>query len=131
MKVLRSMVVLSVAVTGLSSVSLAIADTVYENDSGQSAQMSHLRQDQRSQTANEGRAARGQADVSVRAFRQRNLLGQSDAMSQTQPYGSLSVVNQVGFDQATPDADQQMGNSTYHSSTYHTDVPNIGNRSDK
>ena len=82
MKSLRTLVILNAAVASLFSASLALADTAYESGAS----------DQRGLTV-------------VEEFRQRNLLGQSDAVSQTQPYDSLSLVNQAGLKQASSGAD--------------------------
>lgn len=95
MNTLKTSVSIATAVIGLGLGSSALADTAYENDLGQSAQMSHTSQDQNSRAGSSGSQrveSNQQALQSVQVvekFRERNTLGQSDGMSKTKPYRLL------------------------------------------
>lgn len=92
MKIMKHMTIVAIASVGLFSVAIASADASYDNASGQSAQMSHTMQDRGQQDAEtkETREAtrdiRHQEPKKVELLRQRNKLGQSDAMSVTPAY---------------------------------------------
>lgn len=96
MNTLRISVSVATAIIGLGFGSSALADTAYENDLGQSAQMSHTIHDQNSRSDSSGDQGVEskqtlQSFQVVEEFRERNMLGQSDAMSKTKPYRSLIV----------------------------------------
>lgn len=96
MSTLSRMAVIGIVAVSFFSATIVLADTRYDNDLGQSAQLSHTVQDQRSHSASiqdghmEGdKKMANQENRVVEKFRQRNTLGQSDAMSKTRPYTSL------------------------------------------
>lgn len=95
MNTLKTSVSVATAIIGLGFGSSVLADTAYENDLGQSAQMSHTIQDQDSRAGSsrhqgvESNQQELQSSQVVEEFRERNTLGQSDAMSKTKPYRSL------------------------------------------
>lgn len=93
---IEKIVATGLTVSSLSSGAIALADTGYDNDFGQSAQMSHIVQDQQSRSSSQQKArmeeskkASSQENSVVEELRQRNMLGQSDAMSKSRPYGLL------------------------------------------
>lgn len=96
MSMLKKMATTGITIFSLYSGAIALADTGYVNDLGQSAQMSHTVQDQKSRSSSqrdsrmeESQKASSQENGVVEELRQRNTLGQSDAMSKTRPYDLL------------------------------------------
>lgn len=123
MKLLKSVAIIGAAVASLSTASLALADTAYENDSGQSAQLSHVMQGKRNQPVNEGGEVSRIQENAIKAYRQRNMLGQSDALSQTKPYTPLGPINPPSSYESSAGETQQSYDSKRNSSK-------IGNRQD-
>lgn len=95
MKTWKKIVTLGMAVTGLTSTSMVLANVSYENSEGQSAQLTHTMQDQGNQgSSQDGKKVDGSLRAAaeaelVRKLGQNNTLGQSEAMSKTKPYISL------------------------------------------
>ena len=120
MKATKAIALLSTVATLSLSAIIALADRPAENIAGQSAQLEHVLQDKREPLSNRdaSNAEVGSDMDAVEAYRQSNLLGQSDALSKTKPYASLSLINlAVDKKSGINKIQQQNYEATNHSSS--------------
>ncbi|KGE78564.1 hypothetical protein [Halomonas salina] len=116
---------LAISLASLSAATSALASPTYENDAGQSAQlthaMAHQGQDSATATATwspgDNRYISTGKTMLVEAFRQDHTLGQSDAVSKSRPYVELARSIQAG----------PKTSFTVETSTYHDSEDRIGN----
>ncbi|WP_143097653.1 hypothetical protein [Modicisalibacter xianhensis] len=119
MKATKAIALLSTVATLSLSAIIALADRPAENIAGQSAQLEHVLQDKREPLSNRdaSNAEVGSDMDAVEAYRQSNLLGQSDALSKTKPYASLSLINLAVDKKSGINKKQQNYEATNHSSS--------------
>ncbi|QFU02084.1 hypothetical protein FIU83_10575 [Halomonas sp. THAF5a] len=116
---------LAISLAGLSTAASALASPLYENDAGQSAQLTHFmtHKVQVSATAiatwspGDNRYSSTDKTMMVESFRQDHALGQSDALSKSRPYAELAKGIQAG----------PKTSFTVETSTYHDNEDRIGN----
>ena len=119
---------LAISLAGLSTAASALASPLYENDAGQSAQLTHAmtHQGQGSATAiatwspGDNRYIRTDKSMMVESFRQDHALGQGYAVSKSRPYVELAKGIQAGPETSF----------TGETSTYHDSEDRIGNSLD-
>jgi len=119
MKSTKAIALLSTASALALSASLALADRAVENNTGQSAQLEHMRQDKSEPLSNRDTSnADGISGTdTVADYRRLNLLGQSDALSKTEPYAPLSLINTPTSNQTSTNNKQQGYEATNRSSS--------------
>jgi hypothetical protein len=115
---LKKITAISISALGISYASLTFASMPYENTLGQSSQLTHLAKEKKtaglleSNTVFSKSAFNNAGNISnkkIESYRDSNTLGQSDAITKSQPYTSLNNAYQD-----TPKTHMAIAPSTFH-----------------
>lgn len=117
----KKIAAISISAISASFASLTFASMPYQNTLGQSSQLTHLAKENKTASLLENNAAFSKdvfnnvgntSNKKIESYRDNNTLGQSDAVTKSQPYTSL---NQDYRD--TPKTHMAMAPATFHQVT--------------
>lgn len=117
----KKIAAISISAISISFASITFASMPYQNTLGQSSQLTHLAKDNKTASLLDNSAAFSKgafnnagntSNKTIESYRDSNTLGQSDAITKSQPYTSLNQDYQ-----GTPKTHMAMAPATFHQVT--------------